>query len=431
MTRLTIGQANQISSLTATPNTLYQKFNIPIKPFTSLIPTHLPLKNPLTGQPNPPRIDGRASSSGDLIALPFELQRRILMFCDFGTLAALRLVNYHFYSAIQGVKEYVELTTHYWDDVSRHASGTLRVMGDVDVLKYHSLKDVYRVFTSSECVWCGEFTPFVFLLHFERACFSCLKRDVRARMVDEVMVRKVWGIDSERLAKEGLRSVWSLKAQNGYVYRDERVECAFENRVRLYLASDVEDMALRVHGSMEGIRRTIKKQFEMEVRNYELVMEAEKERDEKWNPKKKPENPLWALEPESMPDYDDEDATRFCRNLLDQYRCMTATAMPILNKDVMAWPRVESGVWCKGCCRSYNRWMEMERWPLERDSGWRAGWTPQLKDLERAMLKSWSQEAFLFEHFPECAATQAYWASISTRVMGVGVGHPAALITTQ
>lgn len=319
-------------------------------------------------------------------------------------------MNYHFYSTILGVKEYEELTTHHWDEVCRHASATLKVMKDVEVLGYHSLADVYRVFTSSACIWCGEYTPFIFLVSFERACVSCLRRDERARMIDAEMARRVFGVSEERLEEEvkaGMRSLHSLNVQYGYSKRDRVIECSFDNRVRLYLASDVENLAMRVHGSREEIRRIIGLQFEEEVRAYELEKTVEQERDQKWNSAKKPENPLWALEPETTPNYDPEDALRFQHNVLDKYRCMASTAMPTLNQDVAAWPRVEAGVWCKGCCRKYNRWMEMEKRPSERDASWREGWTPQLKGLERAMLRAWSQDGYLYEHSEECATGQA------------------------
>jgi hypothetical protein len=195
--------------------------------------------------------------------------------------------------------------------------------------------------------------------------------------------------------------------------RMQRRVCDEDDELKLYLASDVERIAMKSYeGDREKWYAAIEKKWE--ARRQKAWSKAE-EFDEP--------NPVFVLEPERAPWWNFESQRS---NLNPRYglpigisafniKCrkyVGATPfVTIYPKESDRFERVKRGLWCRGCNDAWKRWLHVDQYfatiGLLDDEGWVAGWAG-LEPLERNMLRTWSKDGFL-EHVKTCECARQIW----------------------
>lgn len=134
-----------------------------------------------------------SSSLGKLDTLPTELLHTILLDLDLQSLTALRSVNRCIRLTIDTLWQYNEIITH--------APNTLRAALSINVGTIISCRQLHGALCSQECVACGRFGAFLYLLTCSRVCYECLVEDPRFLPLTPKHARVAFGLSSCEIAK--------------------------------------------------------------------------------------------------------------------------------------------------------------------------------------------------------------------------------------
>jgi hypothetical protein len=133
-----------------------------------------------------------SASLGQLDTLPLELLQPILLDIDLKSLTVLRSVNRTFRKTIDSIKEY--------DDIIAHAPTSLRAALSINLGSWISCRQLYNTLCSQECVECGSFGPFLYLLSCSRVCYICLREDQRFLPMVPEYAKTAFKLSSQKLA---------------------------------------------------------------------------------------------------------------------------------------------------------------------------------------------------------------------------------------
>jgi len=125
---------------------------------------------------------------GNLKTLPVELIKMILLDLDLPSLTTLRRVNRRTRLTIDTLLQYSEII--------RYASNSLRAALSIKVGASISCRQLYTELCSQECVACGRFGAFLYLLTCSRVCYVCLVEDPRFLPLTPKHARIAFGLSS-------------------------------------------------------------------------------------------------------------------------------------------------------------------------------------------------------------------------------------------
>jgi hypothetical protein len=130
---------------------------------------------------------------GTLEALPVELVQTILLDLDLQSLTSLRRVNRRTRLTIDTLWQYNEIITY--------ASNSLRAALSINVGTSISCRQLHTELCSQECVTCGRFGAFLYLLTCSRVCYVCLVEDPRFLPLTPKHARIAFGLSSYETGK--------------------------------------------------------------------------------------------------------------------------------------------------------------------------------------------------------------------------------------
>ncbi|KAH7333252.1 hypothetical protein BKA65DRAFT_459953 [Rhexocercosporidium sp. MPI-PUGE-AT-0058] len=130
---------------------------------------------------------------GTLETLPVELLQTILLDLDLQSLTSLRRVNRRARLAIDMLWQYNEIITY--------ASNCLRAALSINVSTSISCRQLHTELCSQECVTCGRFGAFLYLLTCSRVCYVCLVEDPRFLPLTPKHARRAFGLSSYETGK--------------------------------------------------------------------------------------------------------------------------------------------------------------------------------------------------------------------------------------
>ncbi|KAL2789205.1 hypothetical protein BJX66DRAFT_339486 [Aspergillus keveii] len=226
----------------------------------SLSQFHLHVDDPIATAnlykaPPSKRSRGRPRPVGQLKRLPLELLHETLLNLDYISLNNLRLVNRTARGIVESLPAYALLRTHALD--------TLRVMDAANCSSYIAIGDLFEEFCHPWCRTCPgrEFAPLLYLPTMTRSCFKY--NTVR----DEYQPGLVTGICATyALSRRDMNN----KAHPLPVIRTIPNYTPWFPR----LIADIgqaEELAVRVHGSLEAAERISRKKEERDRKAYEAA----------------------------------------------------------------------------------------------------------------------------------------------------------------
>jgi hypothetical protein len=130
---------------------------------------------------------------GTLETLPVELLQMILLDLDLQSLTSLRCVNRRTRLTIDTLWQYNEIITH--------ASNSLRAALSINVGTSISCRQLHTELCSQECVTCGRFGAFLYLLTCSRVCYVCLVENPRFLPLTPKHARIAFGLSSYETGK--------------------------------------------------------------------------------------------------------------------------------------------------------------------------------------------------------------------------------------
>lgn len=134
-----------------------------------------------------------SSSLGCLDTLPVELLHMILLDVDLKSLTSLRSVNRRARLTIDALWQYNEIVTY--------APNSLRAILNINVGALISCRQLHRELCSQECVTCGHFGAFLYLLSCNRVCYVCLVETPQFLPLTQKHARTAFGLGSSEMAK--------------------------------------------------------------------------------------------------------------------------------------------------------------------------------------------------------------------------------------
>lgn len=157
---------------------------------------------------------------------------------DFQSLSRVSRSSWRGEEVVASLRSYRELM--------QNAPDALRALGQMQLLPLHSAAKLHDTLRSDECVSCGGFGFFLFLINCQRSCWECLK----SRQAMWVMPRNEAGRCFNLLAKQ-LKTLPSARSVPGrYLVRFEIVRSKPQRLISVHAA---KSLAVRVHGSESAL----------------------------------------------------------------------------------------------------------------------------------------------------------------------------------
>ncbi|KAK3179360.1 hypothetical protein K4F52_009186 [Lecanicillium sp. MT-2017a] len=247
----------------------------------------------------------RASSLGRLDRLPVEVLHMVLEELDFQSLS--------------------RVSRSSWRGEEVHAPDALRALGQMQLLPLHSAAKLHETLRSDECVSCGGFGFFLFLINCQRSCWECLN----SRQAMWVMPRNEAGRCFNLSAKQ-LKTLPSARSVPGkYIMRFGIIRSKPQRLVSVHAA---KSLAVSVHGSeaaltayLEALRPSISEHHYF----YWTHVQRAKLKFEKHDPVK---------------------ALSGANTTNDYSNGMASILFPVLSR---SGSTPDHGAWCRGC-----QWIE-------------------------------------------------------------------------
>lgn len=175
---------------------------------------------------NPP------SSAGDLDKLPSETLLLTLQYLDFQSLCNFMATSLH-------AKEMVESMLMY-QNLLAHASTALIVVGKMNLASHYSVLDLHATMLSHNCVSCHQFGSFLFLPTCERACLSCLHRNMRFWVLPVKEAQEIYGIQQKEVHRLPSMISFPITRRRG-------------RRKKLVSVKLARELGLAIHGSQQAM----------------------------------------------------------------------------------------------------------------------------------------------------------------------------------
>lgn len=172
-----------------------------------------------------------------LNALPVEILHLILEELDFLSLSRFSRTS----------RRGCELATSLpaYHDLLRHAPKTLAALSKMTILHLHKSKTLRRALYSDQCVCCGNFGAFLFLITCQRCCFQCLATKQAVWAMPRAEAAKCFDI----AAKEP-KLLPSARSLPGGYYVKFHIERSRPQR--LVSVAAAKKLALKLHGGTEA-----------------------------------------------------------------------------------------------------------------------------------------------------------------------------------
>ncbi|TPX11405.1 uncharacterized protein E0L32_007824 [Thyridium curvatum] len=301
---------------------------------------------------NPP------SSAGDLDKLSSESLFLIMESLDFQSLCSFMAASFR-------TKELVESMVPY-QDLLKSASSTLIVLGKANLAGHHKVRDLHSALLSEGCVSCRRFGAFVFLPTCERACLSCLHRNMRFWVLSVKEAQDAYGIPQKEAQQ--LPGMMSLPVERRRGRRRKLVS------VRL-----ARDLGLKIHGSQQKMTSWVMQSGKMKS---QLNLYS-------W----------WAEAGEKLLDWNTDDPLT---PPMSSYFGFASIRFPHLYRD----QTVDPGYWCEGCRFWRQQISELSNYSHAMD--YICATPEDEKELARRHneeLREWSRSG-LREHVLTCPGAQ-------------------------
>ncbi|KAM5473565.1 hypothetical protein MauCBS54593_002361 [Microsporum audouinii] len=130
---------------------------------------------------------------GRMQILPVEILHEILLLLDMRSFFVFRQVNLRARQIASTVPGYQPLITH--------ALEAICVILRTKISAWYTLKDIFNVLCTRDCLHCDSFGGFVFLPSLERCCFRCLTSSPRFRVLPAVEIGKLLSMSRAHLRR--------------------------------------------------------------------------------------------------------------------------------------------------------------------------------------------------------------------------------------
>lgn len=313
--------------------------------------------------------DQTSFSVGALDCLPAEILHEILEELDVRSLSRLSRASHKARALVYGLHPYRDLITH--------ASGLLHSLELADIRHFHTTRKLHEALTSQECVSCGCFGAFLFLLTCERCCYKCLEYNKALWAISTYTASNCFVLSFDDI--DTLPVSFSVPGS----YRGGiRVISKDDGVFGLVGVKALKELAIKRHGSIEKLTEmlkagTIETESENVFYQYKYLQEADLQHYKK-------DALLEVYEPRYMSNV----------NLFG----MTSIRFPSLFSD----GTVEEGLSCRGCEYTRQSWtddrLDESVWADLKSLGHIEEDTPLLAMAYRAMTRAGFLEHVKFCH---------------------------------
>lgn len=248
---------------------------------------------------------------GPLDKLPLELLHIIVPELDICSLEHLRLTNRR---AQQVVSSHIQYRA-----IKAHASDAIRAILAIEAGQRITLQMLYDTLCTAECVTCGDFGGYVYLITCKRVCYFCFTGHPNYLPLRYKRAIEMFGLDRKILL--GLPQIRSIPGVWTHLGKRER------GRIWLVDPVSASSAGIKQHGGRAAMEDYVAQRWAVKMQEYEDRAPARQHRhrpnpDGPWDGKSN--NPL---------------------------RFMAVIRLPWLNK---ALQDVEFGRYCKGCRNNYG-----------------------------------------------------------------------------
>lgn len=167
-----------------------------------------------------------------LLGLPSDILIPILSYLDLDSLESFRATS-----------RSSSKITHYvlgYSQLRAHAQPLILSLRRLKLSHWLSVSELYAALQSEECVGCASFATYIFLPRLQRVCLFCLQHKAAFQVLPTAFATSRFNITTAQI----YRTIPNLpNLQYGGGWNSNHIVCL----------SDVKDLALEVHGSVEHI----------------------------------------------------------------------------------------------------------------------------------------------------------------------------------
>ena len=168
-------------------------------------------------------------SLGNVI-LPLEILHMVLLSMPYPALRAFMAVNSAAFNIVMAMPEFRIL--------SKHGRNVVRMLERVRLHNSFSTANVYEVFTSPSCTYCGSFGAYVFLPGLLRCCQNCAENDYRLLPISKSLAKKKINDGGFNLTPQMLDNLPMMTTQPGtYASSAREAENTSKRKKRVQLLS--------------------------------------------------------------------------------------------------------------------------------------------------------------------------------------------------
>jgi hypothetical protein len=128
-----------------------------------------------------------------LESLPIEILHEVCLLIDVASLLRFRQINLRTREVVSVLYEYRAITSH--------ALGALCAVLRTGLAPRFTIRDLYTMLSTQNCLLCGNFGGFVFLPSFTRCCFACIKSAPQFRMLSLMAAKKKFGLSLQLMRR--------------------------------------------------------------------------------------------------------------------------------------------------------------------------------------------------------------------------------------
>ena len=262
----------------------------------------------------------RLSSLGILDRLPTELLHEVLSRLDFQSLTQFSRVSIQGKSVLQSLPAY--------RDLMNHAPHALAALHRTQLIHLHSASELLTALRTERCATCPEYGTYLFLPTCERCCWQCLRSNPTRQVISLTAASKAFALSPKMIST--LPVMVSIAGTYGVARKSTRVS------YKLVSVCAAKKLAMSIHGSVGKlteavVRRNPNKRAAYIARYLQAAFSDSA-----------------SLDPLMMPDQGGVG--------VDRYFGMASIPFPSFT----ALGVVESGVWCKGCEWTYQRYKNLQ-----------------------------------------------------------------------
>lgn len=198
--------------------------------------TAVPIKAP---EPSTAHVQPATSGLGRFDKLPVEVLYLLFEHLDFLSLARITRTARRGHELVTNIPGYGDILTH--------AKTALGALCGMQILCLHSIAKIRYMLRSAECISCGNFGTFLFLLECERVCWKCLSSNPAMWAISRHEAGDCFNLSAKQLHQ--LPCAHSIPGR----YCVRRVVWQ-GTPLALVSVRAAKRLALQVHGSQEALR---------------------------------------------------------------------------------------------------------------------------------------------------------------------------------